>query len=119
MQNTIASAAQSGAFFGLAHGNETDNGELRYVGLSYGKRESLIFDLIDLSAVLLTMQAKIQFSDLVEEVVQQFTTNHNVKVEITIDISAHTPTSFDTGLQRTVEENCKVLKFKSAAFETS
>lgn len=68
---------------------------------------------IDLDPIL----AKKQFADLVEEVVQQFTTRSGVKVRISIEIQAESATGFDDNLQRAVKENCNVLKFGSAAFE--
>jgi len=68
---------------------------------------------IDLDAI----QAKKQFADLVDEVVQQFTIRPGVKVQIAIELQAESPTGFDDGLQRTVKENCNVLRFKTAGFE--
>lgn len=68
---------------------------------------------IDLDPIL----AKKQFSDLVDEVVQQFTVRPGVTVRIAIEIQADSPVGFDEGLQRAVKENCNVLKFKNAEFE--
>lgn len=68
---------------------------------------------IELDAI----QAKKQFADLVDEVVQQFTLRPGVKVRIAIEIQAESPTGFDDGLQRAVKENCNVLRFKNAEFE--
>ncbi len=62
--------------------------------------------------------AKKQFADLVDEVVQQFTMRPGVKVKIAIEIQAESATGFDDGLQRAVKENCNVLKFKNAEFES-
>ncbi|WP_308389680.1 DUF499 domain-containing protein [Acidithiobacillus sp. AMEEHan] len=63
-------------------------------------------------------QAKKQFADLVDEVVQQFTMRTGVKVRIAIEIQAEAASDgFDDGLQRAVKENCNVLKFKNAEFE--
>jgi predicted AAA+ superfamily ATPase len=62
-------------------------------------------------------QAKKQFADLVDEVVLQFTACPGVKVEIAVEIRAESPSGFDDGVQRTVKENCNVLKFKNAEFE--
>jgi hypothetical protein len=62
-------------------------------------------------------QAKKQFSDLVDEVILQFTSRPGVKVKIAIEIQAESGAGFDDGLQRAVKENCKVLKFKNAEFE--
>ncbi|MBP9218071.1 MAG: ATP-binding protein [Sterolibacterium sp.] len=63
------------------------------------------------------IRAKQQFADLVDEVVQQFTIRPGVKVRIAIEIQAESSTGFDDGLQRTVKENCNVLRFKNAEFE--
>ena len=68
---------------------------------------------IDLDPIL----AKKQFADLVDEVVQPFTTQTGVKVRISIEIQADSGHGFDDSLQRTVRENCTVLKFRSAEFE--
>ncbi|MCL1861026.1 MAG: DUF499 domain-containing protein [Proteobacteria bacterium] len=63
------------------------------------------------------IQAKRQFADLVDEVVQHFTLRPGVRVKIAVEIQAESPVGFDDGLQRAVKENCNVLKFKSAEFE--
>lgn len=64
-----------------------------------------------------SIQAKKQFADLIDEVVLQFTARPGVKVKIAIEIQADSSAGFDDGLQRSVKENCNVLKFKSAEFE--
>jgi hypothetical protein len=63
------------------------------------------------------IQAKKQFADLVNEVVQQFTIRPGVKVRIAIEIQADAAAGFDDGLQRAVKENCNVLRFRNAEFE--
>jgi predicted AAA+ superfamily ATPase len=63
------------------------------------------------------IQAKKQFADLVDEVVQQFTIRPGVKVRIAVEIQADSAAGFDVGLQRAVKENCSVLRFKNAEFE--
>ena len=63
------------------------------------------------------IQAKKQFADLVDEVVQQFTLRPGVRVKIAVEIQAESPIGFDDGLQRAVKENCNVLRFKNAEFE--
>ncbi len=63
------------------------------------------------------IQAKKQFADLVDEVVLQFTSRPGIKVRIAIEIDAETATGFDDNIQRSVKENCKVLRFKNAEFE--
>jgi hypothetical protein len=61
--------------------------------------------------------AKKQFADLVDEVIAQFTIRTGVKVRIAVEIQAESAGGFDDGLQRTVKENCNVLKFKNSEFE--
>jgi hypothetical protein len=80
-------------------------------GVASAKKQ--FYASIDLDSI----QAKRQFADLVDEVVQQFTLRPGVKVKIAVEIQAESPTGFDDGLQRAVKENCNVLKFKSAEFE--
>ena len=63
------------------------------------------------------IKAKLSFAQIVDEVVQQFTTRHDVKVSISVEIRAESPTGFDEGVQRAVKENCRVLKFKNGEFE--
>ncbi|MBU0673024.1 MAG: DUF499 domain-containing protein [Proteobacteria bacterium] len=62
-------------------------------------------------------RAKIDFAQIVDEVLMQFTARHNSNVKITIDISAEIPVGFDDGIQRSVKENCQTLKFRNAEFE--
>ncbi len=78
-----------------------------------GRPKRRFYASIDLDPTL----AKKQFADIVDEVVQQFTAKHGVKVRISIDLAAETPVGFDDGLQRAVSENCRVLRFNSAEFE--
>jgi len=81
-----------------------------------GKRPTLrhFYGSIDLNP----LTAKMQFADIVDEIVQQFTTQAGVTVRIAIEIQAESATGFNEGLQRTVRENCHVLKFGQAEFET-
>lgn len=53
-----------------------------------------------------------QFADIVDEVVQQFTTQTGVNVRIAVEIQADSSAGFDDGLQRAVKENCNVLKIQ-------
>ena len=61
--------------------------------------------------------AKKQFADIVDEIVQQFTTRVGDQVQISVELHAQTPKGFDEALERTVKENCRTLKFKSYGFE--
>jgi uncharacterized protein len=63
------------------------------------------------------IQAKKQFADLVDEVIMQFIARPGVKMNIAIEIRAESTAGFDDSLQRSVKENCNVLKFKNAEFE--
>lgn len=63
------------------------------------------------------IKAKMDFAMIVDEVVQQFTTKLGVDVEISVEIRATSRDGFDDSVQRTVKENCSVLKFGSTEFE--
>ena len=64
------------------------------------------------------LKSKIAFAEIVDEVVQQFTSKLNIDVRIAVEIEAQAPEGFDESLQRAIKENCSVLKFKSAEFES-
>lgn len=59
----------------------------------------------------------LQFSDIMNEVVQHFTAKMGTRVSISVDIDAESAEGFDETLQRTVRENCRTLRFKNAEFE--
>ncbi|MEA3642689.1 MAG: hypothetical protein VBE63_22510, partial [Lamprobacter sp.] len=63
------------------------------------------------------VKAKLDFAQIVDEIIEPFTARVGVEVTISIDIQAKTKTGFDESLQRTIKENCSVLKFGSAEFE--
>ena len=63
------------------------------------------------------VKAKIDFATIVDEVVQQFTTKLGVDVKISVEIEAKSLDGFDDAMQRTIKENCNVLKFSNAEFE--
>ena len=63
------------------------------------------------------VQATMVFSDVVNEVVQHFTSQLNTDVDITVEIQARSQEGFDETLQRTVKENCTSLNFMNAEFE--
>lgn len=71
------------------------------------------YGAVDLDAV----KAKMDFATIMDEVVQQFTAQLGVEVTISIEIEARKKDGFDESLQRTIKENCNVLKFKSSEFE--
>jgi len=49
--------------------------------------------------------------------VQPFTAQLGVEVTISVEIQANKKDGFDESLQRTIKENCNVLRFNSAEFE--
>nr|WP_300311458.1 DUF499 domain-containing protein [Halomonas sp.] len=63
------------------------------------------------------LKAKMDFATLVDEVVEQFTLRSGVEVKISVEIEATSADGFDEALQRTIKENCNVLKFSSSEFE--
>jgi hypothetical protein len=63
------------------------------------------------------VKAKMNFSTIVDEVVEQFSAKVGVNVTITLEIQASARDGFDDATQRTVKENCSVLKFGAAEFE--
>ena len=71
------------------------------------------FGLVNLDATTATMD----FSTIVNEVIQHFAAQSGVDVTVTVEIEARTRDGFEAGLQRTIKENCGVLKFRSADFE--
>ena len=70
------------------------------------------------TAALDPILAKKQFADIVDEVVQQFTSRVGEAVQITVEIHAQSGVGFDEGTQRAVKENCISLKFSDCEFES-
>ena len=62
--------------------------------------------------------AKMAFSQIVDEVVAQFTSRPSATVTIKIEINAADKKGFDENLQRAVRENSALLKIEPAEFET-
>ena len=71
------------------------------------------YGAVELDATTATMD----FSNLFNEVIQHFAARTGTEVTITIDIDARSPDGFDTVLQRTINENCAVLRFRNSSFE--
>ncbi|MBF0416113.1 MAG: ATP-binding protein [Magnetococcales bacterium] len=63
------------------------------------------------------VKAKINFATIVDEVIEQFTSRLGVDIIISVEIQASSKAGFDDTVQRTVKENCNVLRFVSAEFE--
>lgn len=64
------------------------------------------------------VKAKYEFTQIVDEVAQLFTQRVDAKVRVKVEIEAESADGFDDGTQRAVKENCNVLKFTIAEFET-
>ncbi|MCM1512954.1 MAG: DUF499 domain-containing protein [Oxalobacter formigenes] len=64
-----------------------------------------------------SVRAKLQFAEIVDEVVQQFTSKLSVNVSVSVEIEANTPDGFDEQTQRVVMENCRTLGFRNAEFD--
>jgi predicted AAA+ superfamily ATPase len=62
-------------------------------------------------------KATLDFSTIVNEVIQNFTAANGVDVKITVEIEAAYRDGFEAALQRTIKENCGSLKFRTANFE--
>lgn len=62
--------------------------------------------------------ATMDFSKMAAEVIQHFSVQYGVTVKITVEIEASSSNGFDASVQRTVKENCGVLKFRLADFES-
>lgn len=76
-------------------------------------RKRMFFGSVDLDPV----RAKLQFSEVAEEVLLLFTQKPGIKVRVSLEIEAEAPFGFDESLQRSVRENCNQLKFKNHSFE--
>ncbi len=63
------------------------------------------------------IKAKMEFGQIVDEVIAQFAARPNAKVSIKIEIEAEDEKGFDENLQRAVRENCNVLNVEPAEFE--
>ena len=63
------------------------------------------------------VKAKMDFATIMDEVIQHFTAKLGVDVRISVEIQANSQDGFNESMQRTIEENCNVLKFNSAEFE--
>ena len=71
------------------------------------------FGTVELEADVATLD----FSTIVNEVIQNFTAQSGVEVKITVEIEAQYRDGFQAALQRAIKENCAVLKFRNAEFE--
>ncbi len=76
-------------------------------------KKTMFFGSVELDPI----KAKLQFSEVAEEVLLLFTQKQGVKVKVSLEIEAEAPGGFDDGVQRAARENCNNLKFKTHSFE--
>ena len=69
------------------------------------------------SVSLEPVTAALDFSSIAEEILQHFTSRTDMRVNITVEISAETDNEMDETLQRIVKENSRMLNFSHADFE--
>ncbi|MFC5513535.1 ATP-binding protein [Massilia jejuensis] len=81
-------------------------------GSSASAKKRMFFGSVELNP----NQAKLQFSDVAEEVLMLLN-KPGVKLRIAVEIEAELPSGFDESVQRAVRENCDQLKFKNRSFE--
>lgn len=79
------------------------------------KATTSFYGTVDLEPV----SAKMDFANIMDEVVQLFSSKYGVDVTISVEVSAKNKQGFDEALQRAVKENCNMLKFINAEFEQS
>jgi len=60
---------------------------------------------------------KLDFNQIVDEVLLNFTAKADSQVTVTVEIHASSSSGFDDNTQRAVRENCRMLRFTSAEFE--
>mgnify|MGYP007107680328 CR=1 FL=1 len=63
------------------------------------------------------LRAKLQFAEIVDEVVAQFTALPGAKVRIQVDINADAAEGFSEGTVRAAKENANTLKFRDVDFD--
>jgi len=76
-------------------------------------KKTVFFGQVELDPV----KAKLQFSDVTEEVLMLFTSKPGVRVKVSLEIQAEASSGFDESTQRAARENCNQLKFKNHGFE--
>jgi hypothetical protein len=54
---------------------------------------------------------------IAEEVLQHLTTTAGANVHVSLEIQADVPEGISDNLQRVLDENCRVLKFRAHGFE--
>lgn len=105
--STTTTSTVKGSGGGGTNGAATAGG-----GAGPAIKKTMFFGSVELDP----LKAKLQFSDVAEEVLMLFTQKPGVKVRISVEIEAEAGSGFDDGVQRSVRENCNQLKFKNHEF---
>ena len=63
-------------------------------------------------------KARLDFVQVLDEVLLQLTSRHSTFVNITVEIQAADVAGFDDAVQRTLKENCSALGFKQFDFSS-
>ena len=95
-------------------GSQDDGGDGEETTKPGKKNPVRFFGTIDLDAT----KAGLQFTDVMQEVVQHFTKKHGTSVKLKVEIEAENDEGFDETVQRTVRENSKTLGFDQSEFES-
>ena len=64
-------------------------------------------------------KARMDFGQIVDEVLLQLASRSATSVRISVEIAAEDPTGFDEGAQRTLKENCNALGFTQVDFSAN
>ena len=97
--------------------NNSPSGLINGAGGAVNSGSSVVKTHFYGTAALDPVKAKMDFATLMDEVVQHFTAQLGVDVTISVEIEATKKAGFDESLQRTIKENCNVLRFSSSEFE--
>jgi hypothetical protein len=111
--STVETGASVGSTGSTASGIDADSGVNTGANGEACTKKTLFFGSVELDP----LKAKLQFSDVAEEVLMLFTQKPGVKVRISVEIEAESSIGFDDGIQRAVRENCDQLKFKNRTFD--
>jgi uncharacterized membrane protein YgcG len=110
---STTSTSAGGGSTGGSGGGSTGAGSGTGSSSTASNKKTMFFGSVELDPI----KAKLQFSDVAEEVLMLFTQRPGVKVRISVEIEAESPAGFDDGIQRAVRENCDQLKFKNKSFD--
>jgi predicted AAA+ superfamily ATPase len=108
--STTATGSGGSDAAGVSSGATTTGGNS---GTGVPSKKTVFFGSVELDPI----KAKLQFSEVADEVLMLFTQKPGMKVRISVEIEAESPVGFDDGLQRAVRENCDQLKFKNRSFD--